>query len=263
VFRIYDIADKHEGAAGSDHTKFARDVDKIYKDPRAFWIDGGDSIDAVNRNDKRFNVQSVDPYYHNKLDDLADAQMDRYCERVEKIGDKCLGKLRGNHEESIRRYYHRDVTEKFCNRFRVPNLKNCALIRLRFRRSSPNMTTHPPTTIIKIFCAHGHITGRKTGSKLNRLKDLFTQFDADIYMIAHGHEKILDAKQTTLTIPNAGKLHLVTQIKRGFMTGSYLRTYQEGEENYAEKGLYAPSDLGAVCATIKPATKEVQIEETN
>ena len=149
---------------------------------------------------------------------------------------------------------HIDVIDWLCTEWCVPNLKDTAFIRVRFLRGE-----HKSSSVINIFSAHGNVAGRKGGSKINRLEDLMGSFEADIYMLAHGHKKITHSA-SILEVPHCGELRLKTKKRVGFMTGSYLRSYQQGANCYAEKGLFPPSDLGCMCVVIKPIERDFWIE---
>jgi len=251
--RIYNIADIHKGNMGHDRKNLMYDVNRVKNDPNAYWINGGDSIDAIVHSDvKRFDPMTIAPEFRESYNDMGPAQIASVKRDLECIKDKCIGIHEGNHESKLRKYHHYDLVNAWCADWKVPYLKAAAMIRLKFSRGAH-------TSVVKILTAHGNVAGRKSGNKVNRLEDLIMMFDADIYMLAHGHKKVMH-KSSRLSIPTKGRLELIEDIKVGFMTGSYLRTYQEGAESYAETALYSPSDLGAVCVRIKPETKELWVE---
>ena len=258
-FKLYYIADIHLGNAACDKNKYSQHVNRISSENHSYWVGGGDYCDCIHTSDKRFDITTIDPRYHDKLDDLATYQQIDFQNITEPIKDKCLGLLRGNHEEKIRLHYHRDICRRMCEDWNVPYLKDTTMIRLRFIRKSKGMTTKPSSTVFTIFCSHSHIAGRRAGGKTNRLEDLMRMFDADIYFIAHGHQKVV-VSSSSLSVPTSGELKLVNHRKIGMMTGSYLRAYQQDVSCYAEKGLYCPSDLGATCVTIKPYNREITAE---
>jgi len=260
TFKIYFIADQHIGSKGCDEHKIKRDIDRVASEPNSYWIQGGDAIDGIVPSDlKRFDPTTIDPKFLTDLDNICHKQIEHFMSLYEPIKDKCLGVHRGNHEEHSRKYYHYDVLGKVCIDWAVPELKDTAMLRLKFVRSSPGLTAKPSSNVITIFSAHGNVAGRRSGGKVNRLEALMGQFDADIYFLAHGHKKITHSA-SMLTVPKGGELKLLTKKKVGAMTGSYLRSYQEGSTCYAEKGMYAPSDLGCVAVRIKPFEREFGFE---
>lgn len=261
VFKITAIGDLHIGAKGFAQSKFSETVNHVKDDDHAYWIGMGDYVEAISIADKRFDPTSLaEKFRRYSLDDLADAEMDEFIKLADPIKDKCLGLHRGNHEEAWRLHHYRNIMNKACGAWSVPELGDSAMIRLRFVRKSPNATSRPSSTNVVIFTAHGNVAGRKSGSKVNRLEELMGLFTADIYILAHGHKKVTHTA-STLSVPQSGKLKLQVRKKVGFMTGGFLRSYQEGSTCYAERSLYPPSDLGAMQVLIKPSTKEYWLGE--
>ena len=251
-FRIYYVADQHIGNAGADLKRMKEDVKQILDDPHAYWIQGGDAIDAVVPSDKkRFDPDTV----VSRLDNVVLDQIKTFEETYEPIADRCLGILRGNHEEQIRLRHHVNVLEGLCLKWNVPSLGDTAFIRLVFSRGKNGASG---SSSIILFAAHSNVAGRSGGAKVSRLETLLGYFDADIYMIAHGHKKVSHVS-TLLSMAKEGKPRLITKKKIGVMTGSYLRSYQKGISTYAEKGLYPPSDLGAIAVTIDPERRDYRV----
>jgi len=60
TFRIFFIADQHIGNPGCDIKRMKEDVELVASDPTAYWIQGGDAIDAIVPSDiKRFDPSTV------------------------------------------------------------------------------------------------------------------------------------------------------------------------------------------------------------
>lgn len=254
VFKIYFVADQHIGSAGCDKEKILADIDIIKNDPMAYWIQGGDSIDAVVLTDtKRFDPRALTV---SRLDDIVMEEADEWLEMYAPIANRCIGILDGNHEESIRKNYHIDIVRYLCKNMCTNYLGDVSFIKLLFERKKGNLTegngSKSDVSSIDIFAAHGNISGGG-GRKVNKLEDLMSKFTADVYMLAHGHEKVTRSA-TKLSLNHSGELRLVQRKTVSFMTGSYLRTYQVGCKGYGEKSLYSPSDLGMVGFYVKPNT---------
>lgn len=48
TFKVYYLTDWHVGAKSFDETLFRQHVQQIKDDPSAYWIGGGDYIDAIS-----------------------------------------------------------------------------------------------------------------------------------------------------------------------------------------------------------------------
>jgi hypothetical protein len=253
TFRLHYISDIHEGNSGHDRNALRRDVNMIKDDPNAIWFGGGDYADCIVTSDsKRWDPKAIAPEYFPHLDNLVTKQFETVKRELLPIKDKCVGLHDGNHEASIRRKYHVDHVNAWAAEWGVPHLKNLALTRLTFRRKD-----HSSTFIV--FSSHSSIAGRNTGGKINRLTNLMSSFDADIYMVGHGHHKV-HAQPVILGCTRKGEPKLQSQTRVAFMTGAYLRTYQEDVETYGETSLYSPTELGALRVCIKPESRELWIE---
>lgn len=173
------------------------------------------------------------------------------------IKDKCIGLHRGNHEECLRLKYHYDVLKEFKDHWpEVSLLEDTAFTRLTFKRS----VNIGHTDKFMLWTSHSNAGGRKSGGKINRIEDCMAMFDADIYVVGHGHRKILTSL-TALSASDKGELHLVARRRVGGMTGAYFKTYIDGYSTYGEKGMFSPFDLGAIKLTIDPADRNYYLSE--
>ena len=245
-FVLYPLGDIHLGARACDTEALRDTIDEIKKTDRALWVGMGDYAECISLSDKRFDPKSIDPRFLPRLDDLANACFEELHKLLEPIKDKCVCLLTGNHEETARLRYSQDVHGALCLRLGVKNLGYDSMIRWQFRRGKGG----PVATII-VFASHGTIAGRKQGGKLNRMMDVATNFDADLYLWGHGHTQVA-GRRVEIGLAPGGKLHLQERLKLGLMTGTYRRTYQEGTLDYSEKFAHDPSPIGTPRVVIRP-----------
>ena len=257
-FRLVPIGDIHLGNKGCDKRKLKDLVKWIENKENIFWIGMGDYADCINYTDKRFDPSVVESKFLENLDNAVYEQFEELNEILEPIKHKCIGLHTGNHEERIRLQYHFDIVKEFCKTWNVPYLGYSAFTRLKFIRKSKGTKGHGARNIITIYSTHGRVGGRKGGSKVNRLEDLMSWFDADIFLMAHSHKKII----TTLTqlAITGRKPKLIYKKKVGAVTGSFLQGYVEhGTIQYTERWNYPPTDLGVVKITIIPDKRDIHI----
>ena len=253
-FYIYCIGDIHLGNRACNVDMLRRHVEEVRTNPHARWIGMGDMIEAINYTDKRFDPTQIADKYLDNLSNAANEQMCDLITILQPIKDKCIGMHRGNHEETLRLKYHYDVLREIEREWpKARMFEDTAFTVLHFKRQ------HHVTTFI-LWTAHGNVGGRKSGGKINRIEDAMGMFDADIYILAHGHRKIITSLNQ-LSVNVKGELHLVAKRRVGAMTGAYFKTYQEGVSTYAEKGMFSPSDLGAIKITIDPSDRNYFISE--
>jgi len=209
----------------------------------------GDFAECINIQDKRFDLKSVDKKYLPRLDDIANACFEDLANLFDPIKEKCLGLLVGNHEETLRLRHSQDVHGALCLRLGLKNLGYDSLIRWTFRRKTGG--GHPPASQLSIFASHGTIAGRRDGAKLNRIEDLHRNFDADIYLVGHGHSQIV-GRSVQLSVPDSGEMKLKERLRLSMMTGTFRKSYEEGTRDYSEKSHFAPPVIGCPVITIHP-----------
>lgn len=243
-FRLIPIGDIHIGDKGCDIPRLRRLVGWIKNKENTYWIGMGDYANCINYTDKRFDPSTVSPEYLTDLDNVVSKQFDDLNKILSPIKDKCIGMHTGNHEETIRRKYHFDITRKFCDDWGVKYLGYSAFTRMHFK---PNSTTR--RHMVTIYSTHGAAGGRYPGYKINRLERIAGKFDADIILYAHSHTK--DVHTTTQLRVTGHKYPRVAMRKQVVaLTGCFMKGYIEGGTSYVERFDYPPTDLGVVKITI-------------
>lgn len=251
-FDIIPLGDVHLGNAGCDVDKFQRQIRWIAENKKCFWIGMGDYVDAINYSDKRFDQNTVAEPYRSDMMNCVTRQIDDIKKMLDPIMPKCLGMLRGNHEEKIRRAYHHDLIYEFWREYHMPILNDAAIIRLSFN------DLYGKRRSFDFFCTHGNVGGRKSGAKLNRLEDLIGYIDADVYLIAHSHMKATSCR-SVLFMNDA---HVLKHKKKVMaVTGCFLNGYTEGVGSYIEKWMYPPTSTGVVKIMLNPDKRDIHISE--
>ncbi len=111
----------------------------------------------------------------------------KQCVKIfEPIKDKILAVLPGNHEHRVYKTDGLDMTEVMCSQLGIPEKYSptTALVFVRFGKQKHG---HGRPQLYTIYATHGSGGGRKEGGKANRLADLASIVDADIYIHSHTH----------------------------------------------------------------------------
>ena len=257
-YHIIPIGDIHIGNIGCDLKKLQQLVNWIKERDNVRWIGMGDFFDCINYTDKRFDPQTIAPEFRNFLDNLVPRQVEALVKILEPIKDKCIGLHEGNHERKIRlRYQYNPIYEvwKSFNIPTIPILKDAAITRLRFEYGRKGKAH---INIYDIFSVHGNVGGRKGGAKINRLEDMCAHFVADIYLMAHSHIKLTEAK-TQLYVDKGLNLNKKTKILA--VTGCFLNGYTKGSGGYCEQWMLAPTKTGVIKISIKPVSGNIHVSE--
>ena len=273
TFKLYVLGDVHIGALNCAEKELRSMVKRIEEDPYSYWIGGGDFCDAVILGDvKRFDINTLpnwmlkgDPTtIRQRIGDILYEQRKRWCDIVEPIKHKCLGMIEGNHEYSIFKYHNRDHMAELCRRMstednEVPNLTDCAFLRLSFDRVSGkrNKITGEPSCHVQtvtVFICHGHGGGRGVGAEPNKLFRLAADKDVDIVLTGHTHTFCILPPTAVLSIPNSGKLpeDAIVREKHVANWGAYVYTYKSGPSTYASRANYPVRPMYTVETVIEP-----------
>lgn len=257
TFRLYYLTDWHIGARACAEDLLQQDVEAIKNDPFAYWIGGGDYIEAIPRKgDKRYIESTLAKWLRGK-DDVVGQQRDRALEYIKPIASKCLGLVSGNHERACLKYADRDIYSEFCTLLglvvnKPPTdfmLGVQGFLNLRFRRGTEK--DYGGTWSMNVYCHHGFGGGRMPGGHALTLGRVLGDYDCDVAFLGHRHvRQFLDK---TITLPRNR-----TRLKMAMFVPSYLNAYiipsseDKLVDTYAEEFGLPPQHIGTVPIVIKP-----------
>ncbi len=257
---IFHFGDRHDGSVLSyQHGwhKLVRAMGEPYAGcSNNYGIDGGDMIEAITVDDKRYSQEKLS-------EPLPLAQMEKATEDRKPIKDKLLTILLGNHEYAIWRFGN--ITEKVCEELGVVYGTYTAKITVKDTAGK---------FLYKIFETHGirNITSSADDPKRRRvnmqliLKRQLRNKAADcVVMIKHhAHKLIVCRPESELYLTDNGKE--VQQNYTGWgqtekfihpdarwygCAGSFLRLYGDGISGYAEIREYDPVELGFLVTKVR------------
>jgi hypothetical protein len=108
--RLVFLGDEHVGHRNCQEGLLGETIGAVMADENAYIIGLGDSIDAINMQDKRFSPGELASWVSiGDLVDLARAETQRYAEIVRPAAGRMLARLEGNHEATLSRVFERDV----------------------------------------------------------------------------------------------------------------------------------------------------------
>lgn len=265
IFTLWYLTDWHVGAKAFDEKLFRRHVDEIEADDHAFWIGGGDYVDAVAHvNDKRYKPETIAPWALGKTD-LMGTQVRYAANLVKPIAKKCLALLEGNHEWVGRKYYARDIYAEFVQAVADKADKQAGelalgaggFINLNFRRITPNSSGGGWN--FTIFAHHGHGGGRLHGGHALTLGRTLSDFEADLVLMGHRH--VLNIIARSVAVPHRSGARL--QTRYGIFMPSYLGSYiptkvdESPINTYPEELALPATPVGSFPIDIHPDTKSV------
>lgn len=177
---ILPVADYHWADPHSDHDKIMQDIAYIRDAENAYCILNGDLMDCAI-------ASSVGDTYGATASPMEEL---RACvELFQPIADKILCVVPGNHEARHYKTNGVDLTELMCTQLGIAERYSptAALLFIRFGMLDGKANSHRRKVAYTMYVSHGNGGGRKEGGKIQRLVDLSTIVDADIYVCGHTH----------------------------------------------------------------------------
>lgn len=175
--QILPLADLHIGDIHSNGQKIMEWLKYIEETPNCYTILNGDLMDTAIKT-------SIGDTYGATLRPME--QLQQCVKLFDPIKGKILAVTGGNHEARIYRSDGLDVTQMMCSQLGLECYSpESALIFVQFGKQ--NASRHYWPMLYTIYCVHGSGGGRKEGGKINRLVDLSSIIDADIYLHSHTH----------------------------------------------------------------------------
>jgi predicted phosphodiesterase len=203
------------------------------------WLHHGDIIEGITKGDRR---HAQDEHKDSLL-----YEMQQAAATIEKANQSCIGLIKGNHDETPSTEVG-DVVEDISIRAKVPYLS--ATCYLNFIAPKGKATG---------FFAHGSggsnpRAGDPERKLINRqvwLRNLLSQFDADICGIGHTHRFTVtppcyEEKLTIGDEANVKREPILTRPTWYYTAPSMFTTYDlhADTSNYAEMKLYGATDIG-------------------
>lgn len=212
VIEIHPMADLHIGDSQCDYKLILEKIEYIKNTPNTYCILDGDLMDTAI-------ASSIGDTYAANLQPMEQL---KHCVKIfEPIKDKILAVLSGNHENRVYKTDGVDITEIMCSQLGIAERYSpttaLLFVRIGEKRDSAN---HRRTPLYTIYTTHGSGGGRKEGGKVNRLADLASIVDADIYVHAHTHLPLI-FKQAYHRV-NSGNSSVALIDKLFVNTSAYL-----------------------------------------
>lgn len=253
---VYFLGDIHEGAANHQAKALEKAI-QIIKNDNAYWIGVGDYIDAINHRDPRFNPLEIAQEYNIKdLADLPKRQCQKLADKLEPIGDMCLGLVSGNHEDSLRRHNTFDPTDYLAEILGTDSLGGKAWFVLRFLRQKPNH--NPAIETYRVCVAHGSGGGgMREGYPINKAYDVFRWDTADVCVMGHIHKM-----QTDRAVFTSCDFNTMRKKVAWYGTnGCFLSKAEIGTDGYFEQKAGKDSDIGMLKLTITTTVRDKQTSD--
>lgn len=226
VIEIHPMADLHIGDNMCDFKLIMERIEYIRTTPSAYCILDGDLMDTAI-------CSSIGDTYGANLQPMD--QLKQCVKIFEPIKDKILAVLPGNHENRAYKSDGIDITEIMCSQLGIPEKYSptTALLFIRFGKGR-NHGREKGRQLYTAYITHGSGGGRREGGKVNRLADLASIVDADIYIHSHTHLPVV-FRESFFRV--SGSNSSVAQVEKLFVNTAASLNYG----GYGDKAGFKPA----------------------
>ena len=231
---IHTFADEHIGDELCDMKRLLERIEYVKNTPNAYCIMNGDLLDNATKT-------SIGDTYTQEFNPME--QLQRAVELFSPISDKTLCVAPGNHEK---RSYKEgiDLSYLIAKQLGIEDRYSPTSVVLFIRlgadaygRKESNGSGKVRKVCYTIYALHGSGGGRKEGSKANRLADMASIIDCDIYLHSHLHLPMV-MKQGFHRIDQRNST--VAFVDKLFVNTAANLKYSGG---YGEAGEFKPSSM--------------------
>lgn len=239
---IMPIADWHWSDPHSNHGRILEDIEYIRSHENVYACIHGDILDCAISS-------SIGDTYGSVLSPMEEL---RTCvELFEPFKDRILCLLEGNHE---RRHYKSNgllMTEIIARQLGLIDRYSPSTALLFIRLGRNDSHNHFRKILYTMYVSHGSGGGRKEGGKIQRLVDLSTVVDADIYLCGHTHLPAL--------LKDSYARPCISNNSIAYCTRLYCNTSAKLDfGGYGEVGGYKPACLDTPIIHLSGVKKEVR-----
>jgi predicted phosphodiesterase len=202
-------------------------IDKIALTPNAYCILSGDLMNTATRS-------SVSDIYTETISPME--QIKRCVTLFGPIAPKIICVVPGNHELRTYKTDGIDLTAIMASQLDIADKYSDTTALLFIRVGEQNEHFHKLQVCYTAYVTHGSGAGRKEGGKINRLADLSSVVDADIYIHSHSHlpaifkEGFYRTDPTSSTFSKVDKLFVNTSAHLDYSGYADLQAYKPGSK---------------------------------
>jgi hypothetical protein len=257
-WQLFDLGDLHVGSVSFHEDAFLQVREQILQEKNSFVVLGGDLIEAIAVDDKRFDIDTVDP----ELTKI-DKQVDKVVEILKPLKDRAIVSLQGNHEFKLIR--NTDITNRICKELGIPN--GTFSCKISYKDDNGLQFKHFTTHGMRTIKTNADDPIRRESNEKLSLKRHLKDLCGDAYLMTkhHVHKLILSDPEPTLFLVDDGRKvkdshthakqtdkYIHPDLRRYGCAGAWMRLYGKmGTSSYAERAEYTPVEIGCLKFTIR------------
>lgn len=244
--KIIPFGDVHRDTLGCDEDRWQWFLKKsettTIENPSTWFLSMGDTHDFGSFSEvKKIKASALHQTTMEKFDMMAQEDNRKFCQEIGFMRGKMLGFIEGNHGWVMSD--GKTANEDLAERMGSESLGWLCHYTLNFQfkdRSKGSQNVY-------IVACHGKAGGKTAGNSVNQVDWLRNIFPAaDIYIMAHDHERWVRPVNVLMPVIAKGGIKLKQKRQLLCRSGSFLKGYHDGSSSYTIAGLFRPSDLGSI-----------------
>jgi hypothetical protein len=259
-FNLFHFGDKHDDSVLSSNSGWEELEDLMLHKydgcKNNVGIEGGDDVDFIPPDDKRFSEEKM-------REPLPLMQIRHAIERRRRIAKLLLCKLQGNHERKYWRFG--DITKTVCEGLGVPYGTYTAKLSLLDKRGNLMFKVYETHGMKQISSTADDPIRREANMKLILKRHLKDKAGDCALMVKHHTHKLLvcEPKSKLYLTDENGKIrqrythwgqneeYIHPDARWYGNAGSFLKMYGDGFSGYAEVAEYDPVELGFLITKVR------------
>ena len=219
------ISDSHIGDPCANEQALMKQIRYVEDTPNCYAIINGDIMNNATKS-------SVSDSYNETLSPME--QIVKAVMLLKPISDKILAITQGNHERRTAKESGVDLMKIIAMELGLVDKYSEGMAYIFVRLGEQDSHHHYKKVPYSILVTHGNGGGRTVGAKANRLADLVSIADADVYLYGHTHQNMAFKEGFMRVDWHNNNVHMVDRLFVN--SGAFLDW-----GGYAEQAQYRPS----------------------
>ena len=248
--KLIPFGDVHRDTLGCDEDRWQWFLKKsettTIENPSTWFLSMGDTHDFGSFSEvKKIKASALHQTTMEKFDMMAQEDNRKFCQEIGFMRGKMLGFIEGNHGWVMSD--GKTANEDLAERMGSESLGWLCHYTLNFVFKDRGGSGKYTTQNVYIVACHGKAGGKTAGNSVNQVDWMRNIFPAaDIYIMAHDHERWVRPVNVLMPVIAKGGIKLKQKRQLLCRSGSFLKGYHDGASSYTVAGLFRPSDLGSI-----------------
>lgn len=237
--KLIFFGDVHRDSPNCAVSKWREFLDYAKHQKNAWFFGMGDYVELCSTSEREALLRaSMHESAKTRFDDVAKGAIKQFANEVEFMRGRLVGLINGNHYWSFPDGTNSD--QKLCGHLGCRYLGVSSFVRLTFEANNGHRNT------LDVWAHHGAGGARLPGGSINRVDQMRDHAEADVYVMGHDHKRGVFPANPRLCIARDASHGLKLQERQAYLirSGSFLKSYEDGQSSYNVDAARGPSSLG-------------------